>query len=224
MENEEETSFDDLPETEFLNLSIPSRIAQKNYDMAGKEVTEDEDEISLAIYSHLLSDEVHHYILEVLNEVRLPYKLSDFQLLSLHVLGSGNNLLLVSPAGSGKTNVIYLGTLLLRKIMNISEGVSVITEPLNMIMAEKLSTSFVPTGVISMTGELKTSLEERDGVKLSAPEENFLDGSLPCLFGHPESWLSEKGKELIKELHKRKRIILNVTDEMHSSLDWVNIR
>ena len=224
MENEEETSFDDLPETEFLNLSIPSHIAQKNYDMAGKEVTEDEDEISLAIYSHLLSDEVHHYILEVLNEVRLPYKLSDFQLLSLHVLGSGNKLLLVSPAGSGKTNVIYLGTLLLRKIMNISEGVSVITEPLNMIMAEKLSTSFVPTGVISMTGELKTSLEERDGVKLSAPEENFLDGSLPCLFGHPESWLSEKGKELIKELHKRKRIILNVTDEMHSSLDWVNIR
>ena len=108
--------------------------------------------------------------------------------------------------------------------MNISEGVSVITEPLNMIMAEKLATSFVPTGVISMTGELKTSLEERDGVKLSAPEENFLDGSLPCLFGHPESWLPEKGKELIKELHKRKRIILNVTDEMHSSLDWVNIR
>ena len=106
--------------------------------MAGKEVTEEEDEISLATYSHLLSDEVHHYILEVLNEVRLPYKLSDFQLLSLHVLGSGNNLLLVSPAGSGKTNVIYLGTLLLRKIMNISEGVSVITEPLNMIMAEKL--------------------------------------------------------------------------------------
>ena len=224
MENEEETSFDDLPESEFLNLNFPSHIAQKNYDMAGKEVTEDEDEISLAIYSHLLSDEVHHYILEVLNEVCLPYKLSDFQLLSLHVLGSGNNLLLVSPAGSGKTSVIYLGTLLLRKIMNISEGVSVITEPLNMIMAEKLSTSFVPTGVISMTGELKTSLEERDGVKLSAPEENFLDGSLPCLFGHPESWLSEKGKELIKELHKRKRIILNVTDEMHSSLDWVNIR
>ena len=211
MENEEETSFDDLPETEFLNLRIPSHIAQKNYDMAGKEVTEDEDEISLAIYSHLLSDEVHHYILEVLNEVRLPYKLSDFQLLSLHVLGSGNKLLLVSPAGSGKTNVIYLGTLLLRKIMNISEGVSVITEPLNMIMAEKLSTSFVPTGVISMTGELKTSLEERDGVKLSAPEENFLDGSLPCLFGHPESWLSEKGKEFITELHKSKRIILNVT-------------
>merc|ERR1719318_2170910 len=109
-------------------------------------------------------------------------------------------------------------------MMKISEGVAVITEPLNMIMSEKLATSIVPTGVISMSGELKTSLEERDGVKLSAPEEKFLDGSLPCLFGHPESWLSEKGKELIKELHKKKSIILNVTDEMHCSFDWSNIR
>jgi hypothetical protein len=48
--------------------------------MAGKEVTVEEDEISLATYSQLPSDEVHHYILEVLNEVHLPYKLSDFQL------------------------------------------------------------------------------------------------------------------------------------------------
>ena len=103
----------------------------------------------------------------------MPYKLSDFQILSLHVLGSGNNLLLVIPTGSVKTNVIYLGTLLLRKVMNISEGVSVITEPLNMIMTEKLSSSIIPTGVISMAGELKTGLEERDGVKLSAPEENL---------------------------------------------------
>ena len=49
------------------------------------------------------------------------YKLSDYQLLSLHVLGSITNLLLVSPEGSGKTQVIYLGTLLLRKVLKISE-------------------------------------------------------------------------------------------------------
>ena len=136
------------------------------------------------------------------------FKLSEFQLLSLHVLGSGKNLMLVSPTGSGKTNVIYLGTLLMQKILNIKDGVAIITEPLNMIMAEKLSSSIVPTGVISMTGELKASLEEKDGVKLSAPEESFLDGSLPCLFGHPESWLSEKGRESIKKLYKRSRILM----------------
>ena len=70
----------------------------------------------------------------------------------------------------------------MRKILNISDSVSIITEPLNMIMAEKLCTSIIPTGVISISGELNTSLEERDGVSLSAPEEKFLDGSLPCLW------------------------------------------
>ena len=101
---------------------------------------------------------------------------------------------------------------------------SVTTEPLNMIMAEKLCTSIIPIGVISMTGELKTSLEEQNGVQLSAPEETFLDGSLPCLFGHPESRMSKKGRQLIKELYKQKKLLMIVTDEMHCSLNWESIR
>ena len=141
--------------------------------MVGEEVPEEKDKISLDLYPHLFVGVFHVAIQEVLSEVQLPYSLSDFQLLSLHVLGSGKSLLLVSPTGSGKTIVIYLGTLLLRKMLKISEGVAVITEPLNMIMSEKLATSIVPTGVISMSGELRTSLEERDGVRLSAPEEKF---------------------------------------------------
>ena len=68
------------------------------------------------------------------------------------------------------------------------------------------------------------SLEEQDGVSLSASEEMFVDGSLPCLFGHPESWLSDKGKQLIKDLHKNGRILMMVTDEMTCSLNWANIR
>ena len=111
-----------------------------------------------------------------------------------------------------------------RKVFNVGDGIAIITEPLNMIMSEKLGSSIISTGVISMAGELKTSLEEKDGVKLCAPEENFLDGSLPCLFGHPESWQSEKERQLIKDLHKREKILMIVTDEMHCSLNWSNIR
>ena len=214
-------SLEELEESEFIDLQISSQTAKMNYAMAGQVVPEAEDQISIAAHCHLLNDRVHIYIQDVLQEVKLPYKLSDFQLLSLHVLGSGKNLLLISPTGSGKTLVIYLGTLLLRKVLDISDGVSITTEPLNMIMAEKLCSSIVPTGVISMVGEMKTSLEEKDGVKLSAPEENFLDGSLPCLFGHPES---DKGKQVLKELHRRRRILMIVTDEIHCSLNWANIR
>ena len=116
-----EDSFDDIEEFELVELTISSCVAKTNYDMAGVEVPEDNDQISIVKYAHLLNDHVHQYIHEVLLEIQLPYKLSDFQLLSLHVLGSTKNLLLVSPAGSGKTLVIYLGTLLLRKVLKISE-------------------------------------------------------------------------------------------------------
>ena len=87
--------------------------------MAGQEVPEEEDKITVTDHQHLLSDQVHLCIQEVLHEVKLPYKLSDFQLISLHVLGSNKNLMLVSPTGSGKTNVIYLGIILLRKIQPV---------------------------------------------------------------------------------------------------------
>ena len=224
-QNSDEESFDEVEEeSRCSNLPADYLNAQKNYDMAGQEVPEEQDQISIADHHHLLNDVVHQYLQEVLHEVQLPYSLSDFQLLSLHVLGSGKSLMLLSPTGSGKTNVIYLGILLMRKIFNIPDGVVIVTEPLNMIMAEKLKSSLVPTGVISMTGELKTSLEETDGVKLSAPEESFLDGSLPCLFGHPEAWLSVKGRKIVKDLYKKNMILMLVTDEMTCSLNWSSIR
>ena len=220
-DDSEENSEEKL---DLSSLQISSQIAKKYYEGAGQEVLEEEDQISIALHSHLLRDEVHGSLQEVINEIQLPFSLSDFQKLSLHIIGSGQNLMLVSPTGSGKTLVIYLGILLLRKLFNNPDGVAIITEPLNMIMAEKLGSSIIPSGVISMTGELKTSLEEKDGVSLSAPENKFLDGSLPCLFGHPEAWLSDKGKQLIKELHKKGTILLMVTDEMTCSLNWTNIR
>ena len=136
----DEESFDE-GEEECSTLPVDYLNAQKNYDMAGQEVPEEQDQISISDHQHLLNDVVHHYIQEVLSEVHLPYRLSDFQLLSLHVLGSGKNLMLLSPTGSGKTNVIYLGILLMRKIFSIPDGVVIVTEPLNMIMVEKLTSS-----------------------------------------------------------------------------------
>ena len=83
-------------------LSISKEEADRNYDIAGTEVDEPNDEISLEHHPHLLNDDVHQLILEVLEDTKLSFKLADFQLLSLHVLGSCNNLVLISPTGSGK--------------------------------------------------------------------------------------------------------------------------
>jgi hypothetical protein len=95
-----EDDFEDVLESQLTSLAISSYAAQSNYEMAGRKVPEEEDQISIATYGHLLNDEVHNCLMEVLNDVQLPYKLSDFQLLSLHVLGSGKHLMLISPTGN----------------------------------------------------------------------------------------------------------------------------
>ena len=83
-------------------LAISKEDAEKNYNLAGTLVDEPQDEISIAKYENLLRDSVHFVIMEVLQETGLSFKLADFQLLSLHVLGSQKNLILISPTGSGK--------------------------------------------------------------------------------------------------------------------------
>ena len=98
------------------DLMISKADSDRNYDLAGTLVDEPEDEISISKHEHLLSDTVHLLILEILEETGISFKLSDFQMLSLHVLGNLNNLILISPTGSGK----MLGGQLLRTFVKFT--------------------------------------------------------------------------------------------------------
>ena len=68
-----------------------------------------------------MSDEVAHHLEEVLDEHLLPFKLEDFQKMALHQIGSLNNVILVSPNGSGKMVVIYLSIFVLQKVLRVSD-------------------------------------------------------------------------------------------------------
>ena len=96
---EYDSESDDETET---GLMISERDAENNYQRAGTQVDEPPDEISIAKHETLLNDKAHLLIMEVLDEAHIGYKLADFQLLSLHVLGSKKHLILISPTGSGK--------------------------------------------------------------------------------------------------------------------------
>ena len=93
MELDEENSEMEVQETK--DLSITKAAANKNYHEAGKLVDEDAHEINLEAYGHLLCDSVHLKLMEVLEDVQLPFELSDFQKISLHVIGSKRNLILI---------------------------------------------------------------------------------------------------------------------------------
>jgi hypothetical protein len=106
-----DTDSDSENETVFTTgLMISKDDAEKNYELAGTLVDEPPDEISISMHEHLLNDPIHVLILEVMHETKIGYRLSDFQMLSLHVLGSQKNLILISPTGSGKMlgRLVYL--------------------------------------------------------------------------------------------------------------------
>jgi ATP-dependent helicase YprA (DUF1998 family) len=77
--------------------------AKKNYEEAGRMVPEEKDLISVDKHPEIMeASHVSQVLLEVLQDLALPYDLSDFQKLALHTLLEKRDLILVSPTGSGK--------------------------------------------------------------------------------------------------------------------------
>ena len=101
--NSSDESEEEIQTESDNDFDISVAQADYNYMMAGTEVPEPLDQISVVKYQHLmLNDQVHQKIMEVLSETQITFQLADFQLVSLHVLGNQQNLILVSPTGSGK--------------------------------------------------------------------------------------------------------------------------
>ena len=179
-------AVEDNTDEQIYKLGITKVEADANYDMAGTEVDEPPDQISVEKHQQLLlNDKVHRYIMEVLKEMKVTFQLADFQMISLHVIGNHRNLVLLSPTGSGKMMVILAGTLLMRKVLGIKSGVSVNTQPLSILMEEKMNDKLVPTAVLSMQGQLKRVISDESEASLSSPEDEVLKGLFPVLLGHP---------------------------------------
>ena len=69
----------------------------------------------------------------------------------------------------------YLGILVLQKVFGIEKGVGLGMQPLSAIMEEKLKGPLVKTGVITMSGDVKASIQENDAY-LSDPLAQFKSG------------------------------------------------
>ena len=130
------------------------------------------------------------------------------------------------PTGSGKMDVPLLSALVLRKRLNISKGVAIVTLPLTSIMNQKISNKICDVAVLSMTGKLMTSLSNEEDVELSCDIQDLLNGKYPVLMGHPESFDSSLGQHILRELQRLDRLILVCIDEFHQGGEghWSSFR
>ena len=114
----------------------------------------------------------------------------------------------------------------MRKVFDISDGVSVGTQPLSLIMEDKISNGLVPTAVLTMGGQIRKELNDTGEASLSTPEQSILEGAYPVLIGHPESWANAVGQKLLKNLQQRGLVLFTFIDELHQGLEchWNSIR
>ena len=102
MDSSFESDSDEETTPANLDSMITKEEATLNYKQAGKLVPEDKDQISTDSHKHLINPDSTAILDEVLQNLNLPYILSDFQKLSLISLFQKKDLILVSPTGSGK--------------------------------------------------------------------------------------------------------------------------
>ena len=116
--------------------------------------------------------------------------------------------------------------MLMRKVFDEPNGVSVGTQPLSLIMEDKINNGIVPTAVLTMAGKIKSELVDSGEASLSSPEESILQGAYPVLIGHPESWANSVGQKLLKNLQQKGRVLSTFVDELHQGLEchWNSIR
>ena len=58
----------------------------------------------------------------LLNTIKLPYKLTELQEIATHILGKQKNLFVLTGTGAGKSLILILAILVLREIMKQPKG------------------------------------------------------------------------------------------------------
>ena len=204
---------------------------KKIYEEVGsKSDAELEGKLTLEKNLHFLIDEVAFLIEEFLEEHYLPYQLKDFQKLVLHQVGSLNDVILVSPTGSGKMVLIDLAIFVLQKVLGVNDGVGIGCQPLSSIINEKVGSKYIKfkSVTISMQGGLRTAEYEEveSQLELSSANKEFMNGVLDIIIGHAESWLSDVEKSILDSLQQKGKIVFSFVDEAHIPLvkNWNSIR
>ena len=106
-----------IPEdSAYEGVGITKAQAAHNYKMAGTKVESDSSEIIWNRFEHLHNPDVENLIKEVMSETKHSGKLTEFQEIFLHSIGSKKDTFVVIKTGAGKTEATGFAGLILRKV------------------------------------------------------------------------------------------------------------
>lgn len=157
--------------------------------------------------------------LEVNFDSKIPLYLHQYD--ALRALAEGKDVLLISPCGSGKTRVLKNAPMVAKlgfefrssigesDLPNPKTPLGIVCCPLSAIMEDKIRDQ-ENSGMLSMYGGYKTGRKDLEAA--SSSEENFLSEKLTLIYGHPESYTTEIGKNVLES--NEERICLYATDEV----------
>ena len=189
---------------------ISNKAADEIYRRSGSLVKSVEGTIYVRPKPLVFTNPITIAIEEVRQALKVSYQFNDMQMQSLQAIGSGQDVLLNAPCGSGKMMVFYAGVLLLRKVKQMPMGFGIVLEPLVSISEEKRNSN-PPLNVafIDMKAEVRIS---DDLLDISEDKlKDISEGQVPCVFMSAEVALSQRGLELVKSW--RKSLLLVCTDE-----------
>ena len=98
---------------------ISEETADFLYDQAGLIEKEINNKVSIMPSPHVMSTSDELLISEAKSELRVDFALDEFQLQSLLALLNGHNALVITPCGSGKMLIYYLGVYIMKKKFNL---------------------------------------------------------------------------------------------------------
>ena len=203
---------------EMCMLGISTTQAEENYDSAGSLVQEPQSEIMEERYSSIIAASTCQSFDEASQS--LPFTPAPFQKIGACALASGHHVALRIATGCGKMSVPLLAIKMLNK--TTPPGKVIITQPLDGLLMQSLQNSICKSASISMGGEV-----EYGGVRsgrLSHDLDYILSEEVEVIFGHPESFATPVGKQVLAELERRGKIKLIVFDEVHTLLHWSGFR
>jgi hypothetical protein len=222
---EAEEERQEAEEPHLAKLSISREHAANNYRSAGTELPEEPTtDVKREDFEEVMDPAVEALLDDLVNEINLPYKLTNAQRIACVALATNRSVVMVTPTGSGKMTVPLLAAHLLRRIQNRPKGIVVVTQPLTGLMMEQLKSDICDVAILSMSGSLVTDImaeqsgEESEGerdARLSCDMRDLMDGKYQVLVCHPESASSPLGQRILGELKRNDQLLMVCIDEFH---------